>query len=78
LKCDIIKAQRKREVRVMKLKEFWEKSYGISKYEIWYRGIVTYAKGLKDIQEQLLDKTIEELEFEENNGQIRCIIELVD
>ena len=63
---------------MMKLKEFYEKSYGINKYEIWYRGIVTYAKSLADIQEQLLDKTIEELDFEEHNGQIRCIIELVN
>ena len=63
---------------MMKLKEFYEKSYGINKYEIWYRGIVTYAKSLADIQEQLLDKTIEELDFEERNGQIHCTIELVN
>lgn len=62
---------------MMKLKEFYEKSYGINKYEIWYRGIVTYAKSLADIQEQLLDKTIEELDFYEDNGRICCTIELV-
>ena len=62
----------------MKLKEFYEKSYGIRRYEIWYRGMLIVTRCLADVPEQLLDKNIEELEFEEDDGKIYCVIELVD
>lgn len=62
----------------MKLKEFYEKSYGIRRYEIWYHGMMKTIGCLADIPEHLLNKTIEELEFEEDGGKICCVIELVD
>lgn len=62
----------------MKLREFYEKSYGIRRYEIWYRGRLSVARCLADIPEQLHDKKIEELDFEEDDGKIYCTIELVD
>ena len=58
--------------------EFYEKSYGINRYEIWYRGRLNVVKCLTDIPNQLLNKTIKEFDFEEDGGRICCAIELVD
>lgn len=60
----------------MKLREFYEKSYGIKYFYIWYKGI-QYI-GSPNVPDELWNKTIEELEFNEINGKISCEIELVD
>ena len=62
----------------MKFKDFYEKSYGIKIFYIWYQGIQWIARSAISIPDQLWDKTIEELEFEENNHKINCIVELVN
>lgn len=62
----------------MKFREFYEKSYGIKMYSIWYQGIEWLARSSISIPDQLWEKTIEELEFEENNHSITCVVKLVD
>ena len=62
----------------MKFREFYEKSYGISMYRFLYQGIEWLAHFSTSIPDQLWEKTVEELEFKENNHSIICVVELVD
>lgn len=59
----------------MTFAQFYEKSYGIDEYQIWYRGRVSSSKNAPD---ELWVKKIAEFEFTESYEKIICIVDLVD
>lgn len=59
----------------MTFAQFYEKSYGINEYQIWYQGRMCSSKNAPD---ELWVKKIAEFEFTESYGKIICAVDLVD